>query len=185
MIILGIIAAVVAALFSSCTRTSTIEGVVHEVTENTITVTTDGDTKVTFSTRGTKMSCPVGIRRGSPVVVGYSDDISDGFGNARTIKAPETYNLLIGRWEAPCKEMPELKHGFELMEDGSIVEIGDHSIIYCYWKSFDNTLVLSECDDLEEDFEFCQYWRIESLNQSTLTISRCGQTETFARVNSR
>lgn len=184
MRIFALIAIVATVLFSSCSRRALLEGVVRELTENTITVMTD-DQKVTFSTRGSKMRCPAGIHRGSPVVVSYCDDISDGFGNARTIEAPESYNLLIGRWEAPYEEVPELTHGFELLEDGSIVEIGDHSILYCYWKSFDSTLILSECDDLSEDFEFCQYWEIVSLSPSMLTISRGGETQTFARTDSR
>ena len=169
---------------TSCSQSNRIEGTLREVTENTLTITAEDDRLVTFSTRGARIVAPAGIHCGSPVEVSYADDITDGFGNADRVEFSERYNLLIGRWVTPYKECPDMLHGFELLEDGSIIEIGDHSIIYCFWKSFDDTLVLAEVDDLDcEPYEFVQHWKIEHLDKSSLTISYCGVTETYSRVS--
>jgi hypothetical protein len=116
------------------------------------------------------------------------DDIADGFGNARSVVAPEEYNLLIGRWVAPYNspfaENPEMLHGFELLPDGSVIEIGEHSIKYNCWRLRDNKISLAEyVENLDMDsFDFVHHWRIEHLDNSILTISYDGMTKTFARV---
>ena len=174
---------VVAAVISSCGRSYSIEGTVQEVAEHTLTVKTEGLGVVTFLTRDAKMRCPAGIHRGSPVEVTISDVIVDGFAVADRVVAPETYNLLIGRWVAPYEENPELMYGFELLEDGEVIEIGEHSIPYNCWRLKDNTISMAECEEnLDIDrFDFAHHWYIEEFDGLTLTISYSGMTRTFAR----
>ncbi len=181
--IVGSLAVMVAMLLASCVRPCRVEGTVSDISENTITITTAENAIVTFSTRGAKMCCPAGIHRGSPVIVEFSDDVSDGFGNAERVEAPEEYNLLIGRWIAPCGGNPECMHGFELRPDGEVIEIGDHSILYNYWRYADGTLSLAEAEEnlLIDRFDLAHHWTIEHIDHSTLTISGYGRTETFAR----
>lgn len=172
-----------AAVISSCTRSYTIEGTVRDVAEHTLTVKTKELGVVTFLTREAKMRCPAGIHRGSPVEVTISGDITDGFSVADRVVAPEAYNLLIGRWVAPCEENPELLCGFELLEDGEMIEIGDHSIPYNCWRLKDDTISVAESDEnLDIDlFDFAHHWHIEELNDSILVISYCGKTKTLVR----
>jgi hypothetical protein len=188
MILFGILVFLFTTLFDSCAHHDEVEGVVCEVTDNTLTIKTNDNVLVTFSTRRAKMRCPAGIYPGSPVKVSYMDDIADGFGNARSVVAPEEYNLLIGRWVAPYNspfaENPEMLHGFELLPDGSVIEIGEHSIKYNCWRLRDNKISLAEyVENLDMDsFDFVHHWRIEHLDNSILTISYDGMTKTFARV---
>ena len=187
MILFGILVFLFTTLFDSCARHDEVEGVVCEVTDNTLTIKTEQDDLVTFSTRGARVQCPAGIYVGSPVKVGYMDDIADGFGNARSVVAPEEYNLLIGRWVAPYNspfaDNPEMLHGFELLPDGSVIEIGEHSIIYNYWRYADGKLSFAEVEDGldEEIFDIVNHWKVEHLDNSTLTISGYDLRWTFAR----
>lgn len=156
----------------------------HDITDNTLTLVCEEGSMITFSTREAQFHCPGGAHKGSPVTVSYCDDISDGFGNAASVEMPERYNLLIGRWLAPCTEEPEKMHGFELCEDGSVLEIGDHSIIYNHWRvTDDDTLSLAETEEgLDCDlFDVAQHWHIDHLDHSTLTISYGEMSESFAR----
>ena len=84
--IISLITLLLATMLNSCTRSNTIEGVVSNVTPNTITIVTDEDALVTFSIRGAKVRCSDGLHKGSLVEVDYADDISDGFGNARAVE---------------------------------------------------------------------------------------------------
>ena len=185
MILFSILVFLFSTLFDSCTRCDVVEGKVCEVTENTLTITTQCDNKLTFSIRDARMYSPAGIHRGSPVTVTYVDDIVDGFGNARTVNVPESYNLLIGRWVAPCSDNPDVMHGFELLENGDVIEIGSHSIIYNCWRFDGSRLSMAEsAENLDVDhFDFAHHWKIEHLDHSMLTISYGGMIETFARVS--
>ena len=85
--IIGIIVALFSSLFNSCTPSDTIEGEVRDITKNTITIVTESDSVVTFSTRRAKMKGTTEAIRGSHVEISFSDDISDGFGNALIIES--------------------------------------------------------------------------------------------------
>lgn len=173
-----------ALLFIACSQPREIEGVIRDRTEHTLTIATERDV-ITFSTRGAKIVAPAGIHRGSPVVVAYEGEIADGFGNAERIEVPEEYNLLIGRWMAPCDEYHEEMHGFELMPDGEVMEIGDHSIIYNYWRYADGKLSMAEYkENLDEEiFDLVHHWRVELVDRTTLTISGYGESYIFARTS--
>ena len=157
----------------------------QDVAEHTLTVKTESLGVVTFLTREARMRCQAGIHRGSPVVVTISGDIVDGFSVADRVVVPETYNLLIGRWVAPCEENPELMHGFELLEDGEVIAIGEHSIPYHCWHLNGDTLSMAECEsNLDADqSDLAHHWHIEHLGEETLTISCCGKTKSFARTS--
>ncbi len=180
---LGVIGLLSALLIVACTQQGKVEGTVSDITENTITIVTTDGSLVTFSTRDAKVTAPAGIHRGSPVTVGFKEEIADGFGNAKRVVVPEEYNLLIGRWMAPCDEYHESMHGFELMPDGEVLEIGDHSIIYNFWKYANGKLSMAEYRNHldEEIFDMVHHWHIEYLDRSTLTISGYGYNYTFAR----
>ena len=183
MLILALISILVSMISPSCMENHTIEGTVHDVTENTLTVALDEGRMVIFSTRDARMRCPAGIHRGSPVEVTFSDDVSDGFGNADRVVAPETYNRLLGRWVAPCVEDPEMKHGFELLDNGDVIEIGDHSIPYNCWRLDDEEILMAECaENLDGDLcDSAHRWHIESLDHSMLVVGRNGVREAYAR----
>ena len=85
-VIVSLFAMLLAALLSSCVRSNTVEGVVSDVTENTLTIVTEEDALVTFSIRDAKVRGSAGLCKGAFVEVDYTDDISDGFGNARTVE---------------------------------------------------------------------------------------------------
>ncbi len=171
-------------LFVACSQLKDVEGTVCDITEHTLTIATESEEVITFSTRGAKIVAPAGVHRGSPVVVSYEGEIADGFGNAERIEAPEEYNLLIGRWLAPSDKYHESMHGFELMPGGEVLEIGDHSIVYNCWKYADGELSMAECREHldEEIFDLVHHWSIESVDRSMLTISGYGQSYTFART---
>ncbi len=173
----------VVMLLASCSTSGEVEGKVSDLTENTITVTTAKNEIVTFSTRDAKMCCPAGIHRGSPVTVEFKGEITDGFGCAKRVNAPEDYNLLLGRWIAPCKWAPECMCGFELLPDGTVIEIGDHAILYNCWRFVDGTLSFAEVEECldEEIFDLAHHWKVEHVDHSTLTLSGYEQTMTFAR----
>lgn len=181
--VFGLLTLSAAMLLTSCSPSSTIEGTVRNVTEHTITITTEDNANVTFSTRGAKMHCGAGIHRGSPVTIDFKESIADGFGNATRVEAPERYNLLVGRWVAHCEQEPEAVHGFDLLPGGNVVEIGDHSIIYNRWRLDGDTLSLAESDENldEEIFDLVHHWTIEHLDRSTLTLYGYDQRWSFAR----
>ena len=179
--------AMVMVLMMSCAQSGTIEGTVRDITENTITITTDDNTLVTFSTRCAKFRCNAGIHCGSPVTIEFKGEIVDSFGNAVRVDAPEEYNLLIGRWvapyDSPYAEKTDMLHGFELLPDGSVIEIGEHSIIYNYWRYADGKLSLAEYEECldEEIFDLVNHWQVEQLDRSILTVSGYGWRWMFAR----
>ena len=181
--LIGVLVVSAAVLMMSCVQSGRIEGVVRDIAENTITIIAEDDTLVTFSTRGAKFLCDAGIHCGSPVTITFRGDITDGFGNAERVEAPEDYNLLVGRWVASYEDAPEFVHGFELLPDGDVIEIGDHSIIYNCWRYADGVLSLAEEEENldEEIFDLVNHWQVEHLDRSTLTVSGYGQTWIFAR----
>ena len=185
---LGLVILSVVTMMISCERIQKVEGTVRDITDNTLTISCPDGGIVTFSTRKARFVTPSGIHRGSPVEVSFKSELSDGFGNATRVEAPETYNLLIGRWVAPYNspyaDNPELLHGFELLEDGSVIEIGEHSITYNCWRLRDNRISMAEyVENLDMDsFDFVHHWHIDYLDSSILTISYDGMTKTFARV---
>ena len=128
-----------------------------------------------------------GIHCGSPVTIEFKGEIVDSFGNAVRVEAPEEYNLLIGRWvapyDSPYAEKTDMLHGFELLPDGSVIEIGEHSIIYNYWRYADGKLSLAEYEECldEEIFDLVNHWQVEHLDRSTLTVSGYGWRWMFAR----
>ena len=87
--IISLITMLLATILNSCTRCNTVGGVVSDVTENTMTIVTEEDAKVTFSIRNVRVRCADELRKGSLVEVAYSDDISDGFGNARVVESAD------------------------------------------------------------------------------------------------
>lgn len=162
-------------LFSSCSKTVTIEGRVTDASVNDIVVVTQTDT-VSVSTIEADPSKVPGVLIGDVVKVEYelTEPESGVFVNSirsLEIVSPSYYRIIAGTWTRKGINDADY-YGFTLADDGSAESVNNNTLQVREWVLDGEELVLT-ADSVYADGnrQFSFLYHIEKLDTDSLVLS--------------
>lgn len=92
------------------------------------------------------------------------------------------YPELLGTWVKNVPNMPNLKQGFVLKEDGSASSVNMATLQYNSWQQNGNELILSgKSIGNHQTIDFINHYKIQKLTKDTLVLQSGSQTYTYKK----